>query len=129
MRQFLKMFKDFLKIKNIRIFQLFIVFILLGIYILIKSDNSKEIFYEQKINEVENNLQLEINKNINTLESLNKGILFLKIKSIKQRIEIDSLIKIRGDISVQYLQKKNEVVNYNNNEISNYWFDKFNINE
>jgi len=129
MRQFLKMFKDFLKIKNIRIFQLFIVFILLGIYILIKSDNSKEIFYEQKINEVENNLQLEINKNINTLDSLNKGILFLKIKSIKQRIEIDSLIKIRGDISVQYLQKKNEVVNYNNNEISNYWFDKFNINE
>jgi|TARA_B110000977_G_scaffold151730_1_gene192604 hypothetical protein len=123
------MFKDFLKIKNIRIFQLFIVFILLGIYILIKSDNSKEIFYEQKINEVENNLQLEINKNINTLDSLNKGILFLKIKSIKQRIEIDSLIKIRGDISVQYLQKKNEVVNYNNNEISNYWFDKFNINE
>ena len=106
MRQFLKMFKDFLKIKNIRIFQLFIVFILLGIYILIKSDNSKEIFYEQKINEVENNLQLEINKNINTLDSLNKGILFLKIKSIKQRIEIDSLIKIRGDISVQYLQKK-----------------------
>ena len=129
MRQFLKMFKDFLKIKNIRIFQLFIVFILLGIYILIKSDNSKEIFYEQKINEVENNLQLEINKNINTLDSLNKGILFLKIKSIKQRIEIDSLIKIRGDISVQYLQKKNEVANYNNNEISNYWFDKFNINE
>ena len=129
MRQFLKMFKDFLKIKNIRIFQLFIVFILLGIYILIKSDNSKEIFYEQKINEVENNLQLEINKNINTLDSLNKGILFLKIKSIKQRIEIDSLIKIRGDISVQYLQKKNEVVNYNNAEISNYWFDKFNINE
>ena len=129
MRQFLKMFKDFLKIKNIRIFQLFIVFILLGIYILIKSDNSKEIFYEQKINEVENNLQLEINKNINTLDSLNKGILFLKIKSIKQRIEIDSLIKIRCDISVQYLQKKNEVVNYNNNEISNYWFDKFNINE
>ena len=101
----------------------------MGIYILIKSDNSKEIFYEQKINEVENNLQLEINKNINTLDSLNKGILFLKIKSIKQRIEIDSLIKIRGDISVQYLQKKNEVVNYNNNEISNYWFDKFNINE
>ena len=129
MRQFLKMFKDFLKIKNIRIFQSFIVFILLGIYIFIKSDNSKEIFYEQKINEVENNLQLEINKNINTLDSLNKGILFLKIKSIKQRIEIDSLIKIRGDISVQYLQKKNEVVNYNNNEISNYWFDKFNINE
>jgi len=122
------MYKDFFKINKIKI-QIFIVFILFVIYILIKSDNSKEIFYDQKINEIENNLQSEINKNINILDSLNNAILFLKIKSIKQKMEIDSLVTIRGDLSLKYLQKKNEVLNYKNDEISNYWFDKFNINE
>lgn len=89
----------------------------------VKSPNEK--YFEQKIENLESEIELKIATDKGKLDSLNAKILKLRLQSIEQKITIDSLKKVKSKIQIKYQQKIEEASNFTTIESLNYWTNKF----
>jgi hypothetical protein len=82
-------------------------------------------FYDKKVSEIENKLVLSLENDKSKIDSLSSEILSLKLSYENQLLKIDSIKIKKSKIRIVYRTKIIEADNFDNQEILNYWKNKF----